>query len=180
MWTCELQPSSYQSLGNGGYIDFYYAIKGGWQHKHQPRRRKKNGSVLGTMSIWQPVCICTWSLMSLQCVFMVWVVVKLPRPCELANFSHLGINLLRMATLTSTMQQRKDSNKKMQPMEDGNIDIKDADASKVWFLEQQWEAPCRATWGQRLGPMPASFSASVYLGFLLMCVTSASVYGLCC
>jgi hypothetical protein len=36
-----------------------------------------------------------------------------------------------MATLNSTMQ----------PMDDGNIDIKDADASKVWFLEQQMTAP---------------------------------------
>jgi len=123
------------------------------------------------MSIWQPVCcICTRSLMSLQCVFMVWVVVKLPRPCELANFSHLGINLLRMATLTSTMQQRKDSNKKMQPMEDGNIDIKDADASKVWFLEQQWGAWRMQSHMGKCGP---------YEHWQLLCVISTPMAAWC-
>ena len=135
------------------------------------------------MSIWQPVCICTRSLMSLQCVFMVWVVVKLPRPCELANFSHLSINLLRMATLTSTMQQRKDSNKKMQPMEDGNIDIKHADASKVWFFEQQWGA-CKATWGNA-GLMNIDSSFASFQRPWLPDVTSTRDYGsrtswICC
>ena len=56
VWTCELQPSWYQSLEDGD-IDFHYATKegqqqknatnGGWQHRHQGCRRKQ-GLVLGT------------------------------------------------------------------------------------------------------------------------------------